>query len=286
MQIIRLALIMSLSTFILSACTSAKFFAVNLPVKLGKTQIEKDIAYGDRPWQKLDIYKPEDLTPNASVIVFFYGGRWTFGTKEQYAFAADRFVQHGYIVVVPDYSKYPDVKFPTFVEDGARAMAWTADHISKYGGDPKNIFVAGHSSGAHIGALVTTDPQYLNAYNKSRNTINAFAGLAGPYDFIPEEDDLKDMFGPQSNYPNMQVSTFIDSKQSPLFLLYGDKDTTVHIRNIEMVKNAVDTRGGVLDIKEYKDADHTRMVAALSWVYNDRYTIDEDIDAFFKKHKR
>ena len=145
------------------------------------------------------------------VVVFFYGGRWTYGAKEDYRFVAATFVKEGFVVVIPDYRKYPQVRFPVFVEDGAKALAWVSDHIVEWHGNPARIHVVGHSAGAHIGTLLTADARYLAEEGKDRSlTIHDFAGLAGPYAFTPDEPDLEDMFGPPQNYPIMQVTTFID----------------------------------------------------------------------------
>src|SRR5271165_7016501 len=71
------------------------FWLVNSAPKLGKTQILRDRAFGPEPWQKLDIYRRPAPAPKLPVIVFFYGGRWTNGAKELYAFAGDAFAKRG-----------------------------------------------------------------------------------------------------------------------------------------------------------------------------------------------
>jgi acetyl esterase/lipase len=145
-----------------SACTQAAFTAANLPTHLVEMTVEHDRAYGPEPSQKLDIYVPADPKDKLmDAIVFFYGGRWTYGAKEDYRFVAATFAKEGFIVVIPDYRKYPYVRFPVFVEDGAKALAWVYDHIAELHGDPARIHVVGHSAGAHIGALLTADPHYL-----------------------------------------------------------------------------------------------------------------------------
>lgn len=283
-----LTIMASLTALLTSACTSGAFFVANLPTHFTDTKITKDVSYGDEVWQKLDIYTPSTakISKAAPVIVFFYGGRWTFGEKSQYAFAALTLAEKGYVVVVPDYAKYPQVKFPTFVEDGAKAISWAHDNIKHYGGAADNLFVSGHSSGAHIGALVSADPQYLKAHNKSRSIISGFAGLAGPYDFIPEEEDLKDMFGPESNYPNMQVPTYIDGKQPPILLLHGKDDVTVIQRNVDRLQDKINKKGGMVEVKIYPDMAHTDIVGALAWIYKDKKPVDDDIVQFFNKQMK
>ncbi len=279
------AIISALSAVLLSACSSASFFVANAPVAFADVKQYSDIAYGSEKQQKLDIYVPETIETNAPVLVFFYGGRWTFGSKDQYAFAALPFVKKGYIVVIPDYAKYPDVKFPVFVHDGAKAVAWVQDNIATYKGDGSRLYLSGHSSGAHIAALLNADARYLKAEGKDRSIIAAFAGLAGPYDFIPEDPDLKDMFGPPENYRNMQVPTFIDGKQPPMLLLHGADDKDVILRNLNRLRDKIEDKGGVVETKIYDGIDHKEIVGALSWVWDDKAPVADDMDVFFKRYR-
>jgi len=275
----------ALGALLVSACSSASFFVANAPVPFSDAQRHHDIAYGPEEWQALDIYTPEKMESPAPVLVFFYGGRWTLGNKEQYAFAALPFVEKGYIVVIPDYSKYPDVKFPAFVDDAALATSWVYDNIAEYKGNNKRLYLSGHSSGAHLAALVTADPEYLKKYGKNRSIVRAFSGLAGPYDFIPEDKDLKDMFGPPENYPQMQVPTFIDGRQPPMQLLHGGDDKDVIQRNLDRLKAKIDDKGGIVETKIYPGIDHKEIVGALSWVWQDKAPVSQDMVEFFEKHK-
>lgn len=268
---------------LMSACTQAAFTAANLPTHLVEMAVEHDRAYGSELLQKLDVYIPANtMEKQLDVLVFFYGGRWTYGAKEDYRFVAATFVKEGFIVVIPDYRKYPQVRFPVFVEDGARALAWVSDHIVEWHGNPARIHVVGHSAGAHIGALLAADPHYLADVGKDRSlTVHDFAGLAGPYAFTPDEPDLEDIFGPPQNYPNMQVTTFIDGTQPPMLLLYGNKDTAVKLANLERLEQRIKQRGGCVRSRIYPNADHTDLIGALSWWNRQRVPVVEDITKFF-----
>ena len=284
MQRLILALFTGISMIFLSACSSGAFFLANLPVKFGGQKISHDLSYGPGHWQKLDIYLPEKTDNPVPVVVFFYGGRWTFGNKAQYAFVAKTLADAGYMVVLPDYSKYPQVKFPAFVEDAAKAVAWTHDHIHEDGGNSARLYVSGHSSGAHMGALIAADPKYLNAEGKSPEIITAFAGLAGPYDFVPEAEDLKDIFGPPEKYPEMQVPTFVNGQQPPTLLLHGADDTQVIQRNLNRLRNKIESTGGIVETRIYEDIDHIEIIGSLSWVLRDKAPVKRDMLDFFAAH--
>ena len=221
-------------------------------------------------------------------LFFFYGGRWTNGAKEDYRFVGTRFADRGYVVVIPDYRKYPEVHFPLFVQDGAKALAWVYDNIERYQGSPARIHVAGHSAGAHIGALLTADAHYLQDEGKSRSTvIHDFAGLAGPYDFTPDDSDLQDMFSPPQNYPSMQVTTFIDGQQPPMLLLYGAADTTVKAYNLDNLQRCINEKGGYVKSIIYPDTDHIDIVTSLSWLKSENAPVVKDMTDFFESpHRR
>jgi acetyl esterase/lipase len=77
------------------------------------------------------------------------------------------------------------VKHPEHVKDVARAIAWTKSHLGEMGGRTDKLFLAGHSAGGHLVALVTTDPTYLRAENLSEKDIAGVVGISGVYR-IPE----------------------------------------------------------------------------------------------------
>jgi acetyl esterase/lipase len=266
------------------ACTQAAFMAANLPTHFDNTIVVHDTAYGPEPSQKLDLYIPADAKDKPlDVIVFFHGGRWTYGTKEDYRFVGSTFADKGFVVVIPDYRKYPDVRFPMFVKDGAKALAWVHDHIAERHGNPARTHVLGHSAGAHIGALLAADPHYLADEEKNRSlVIYDFVGLAGPYAFTPDEPDLEDMFGPPGNYPTMQATTFIDGTQPPMLLLYGDQDTAVKLANLEKLEQRIRHHGGCVRSRIYRGIDHSAIIGALSWWNPQKISILDDITKFFE----
>lgn len=276
-----LSLLLSL---LLTGCVSLGTAIANAPSYFSGLEKKADIAYGSEPWQKLDIYTMGATAEKPlPVVVFFYGGKWQEGSKEQFRFVANRFAKMGYLVVIPDYVKYPQKKFPAFVEDGAHAVAWTKHHIAEYGGDATRLFVMGHSAGAHIGALIASDARYLKAYGITPKDITAFAGLAGPYAFTPEEEDLKDMFGPPENYPNMQVPTFIKGDEPPMLLLWGEEDSVVGRMNIDRLLPAIKRQGGVVETISYPDFGHIGIIANLA---RSDMPVAQDCNNFFKKHSR
>ncbi len=142
-----------------SGCQSVGMLAIDLTntmALLGPFHEHRNIAYGPDPVQKLDLYVPEDGAKPAPVVVFFFGGNWTQGypDKSIYRFVGDALTSKGLLVVAVNYRRYPMVKSPAFVRDGARAVVWVHRHIAAYGGDPDRIFLMGHSAGAQIATML------------------------------------------------------------------------------------------------------------------------------------
>jgi len=278
-------LLACMALLLTSACAQIGLQAANLPTHFSSSKLTRNIVFDPATKLALDIYIPPETSPKARpVIVFFYGGRWESGEKESYRFVGDALAQKGFITVIPDYRKYPNIRFPAFVEDAAKAVAWVHDNIENYGGTPARIYVTGHSSGAHLGALITADEHYLKALNQPPHVIKAFAGLAGPYAFTPNAPDLEDMFGPPANYPTMMVTNFIDGHEAPMLLLYGDRDEDVGRFNLDRLKKRIEEKGGRVETKIYPGIDHKWIVAAMSWLGRNKAPVIDDMAEYFKTH--
>lgn len=128
----------------------------------------KDVKYvpgSSKKAHHLDVYLPARPSgpSRAPVLVFVHGGGWRRGSKDMRPhreFAA-LFAGEGYITVVPDYRLSGEARHPAQIEDVAAAFAWTYRNIQRHGGDPRRIFVSGHSAGGHLVSLLAMDPRYL-----------------------------------------------------------------------------------------------------------------------------
>lgn len=183
---------------VLSVLVAAALLAAHSPLRLlnaltptNTFRLFADIPYGPGERQVLDVYLPARVArdwptePNAGapVVVFFYGGSWQSGKRNDYLFVGEALASRGFVAVVPDYRTYPATTFPGFIDDAARAVAWARGHAAAFGGDPRRVFLMGHSAGAQIAALLATDGRYLAASKMRNSEIAGVIGLAGPYDF-------------------------------------------------------------------------------------------------------
>ncbi|MGH8460063.1 MAG: alpha/beta hydrolase fold domain-containing protein [Stenotrophobium sp.] len=218
----------------------------------------------EHPLLGLDVYTPTNVQ-NAPVIVFFYGGRWSSGSKDAYKFVGQALTSQGFVSVIADYRKYPQVRFPEFVKDGARAVQWTHDNIRQYGGDPAKLFVMGHDAGAYIAAMLALNDSYLQAVGGSRSWLRGMIGLAGPYDFMPIiAPDLRDMFGPPEQFAQSQPIMFVDGHNPPLLLMTGLDDDSVLAKNTQALAKSVASAGGPVETVYYPKLSHSMILATLA----------------------
>ncbi len=260
-KLLRLAASLALAVPTLG-CTPAR--VLNALISEDGYRIERDIVYGEAPRHKLDIYIPEEAKPGAKVAIFFYGGRWEYGSKADYLFVGQALASQGIVTVILDYRLFPDVRFPTFVEDGANAVSWVRRHIADHGGDPQQIYLIGHSAGAHIAAMLSMDPRFLAAEDAAVEDIEGLVGLAGPYDFLPIKDPIvKDVFAVE-NLEATQPITYASKRAPRTLLLTGDDDETVLPRNSTRLGDAIKDAGGQSEVRIYERVGHVGIVLGLA----------------------
>ena len=272
----------TLILLLLNACSPAAL--LNATVSAGDTTVTHDLPYAPGPRHTADLYRPAN--PGGPLIVFLYGGGWNSGDKSLYPFVARPLARRGALVVVPDYRVYPEVMFPTFIQDNAKAVAWAIAHATEWGADPTRIFVIGHSAGAYDAAMLALDPTYLAAAGASRDQLAGVVGMAGPYDFLPSHDPaVYPIFGPANTHPNDAVS-HVDGRNPPLLLLHGTADTTVRPRNTTSLLDNVRAAHGPVDAKFYPGLAHIGLVTAVAPLFSSRAPVLDDIWAFIEAHRR
>jgi len=147
-----------------------------LPLLASAATVKSDLAYGDDPLQKLDVYLP-DAPVKAPVMVYIHGGGWAKGDKAAVGAKPAFFNDKGWIFVSVNYRLLPEGKHPVNVNDVALAIAMVHNKAAEKGGDPDKIFVMGHSAGAHLAALVATDPKPLEKAGKTLSILKGVISL-------------------------------------------------------------------------------------------------------------
>ncbi len=285
MRMSRRTALAGLGAALAAGCSKVAFLAANVPAVFGSYERHADMRYGADKQHRLDVYVP-DRAPGdpRPLIVFWHGGRWSFGDKNDYRFVGAALAELGYVAVLPDYRHYDQVKLPGFMDDAARAALWAVAHGAEFGADPHRLYLMGHSAGAHMAALVTLDPRYFAAAGQSVPRVAGVIGLSGPYDFLPLlEPDVQDMFGPPPLYPESQPINFVRADAPPMLLLHGLKDDTVWPKNSRNLATALGARGVPVTLRLYPKLGHADTVAALSKAARGRAPTLADIAAFVKQ---
>lgn len=225
-----------------------------------------DIDYGPHGGQKADLHLPDPpRTSQMAGVVFFHGGRWSYGCREEYRFVAHALATRGHAVMVCDYRKYPSVRFPAFVEDAAAATAWALRHLPDHGVDPDLIFLMGHSAGAHMAALATMDRRYAEVHGTQPDSLAGLVLISGPFDFYPIRGaELREIFGPEQGHPETQPMRFVRRGLPPMLLLHGRRDRTVSPSSSARMASAVRAQGVEAHAIFYDHLAHTNILTGLS----------------------
>lgn len=164
---------------------AASLLLLFLPLPtLHAQDFHRDVRYGDRDRQVLDIY----TTPGAKnrpVVFWIHGGGWQTGDKSDVQHKPRVFVDRGFVFVSTNYRLLPAVDMGTIVRDVALSLRWVHDHIAEYGGDPSRVLVMGHSAGAQLAALLCTDERYLKEQNLPLSIIKGCVPVDGDTFDIP-----------------------------------------------------------------------------------------------------
>lgn len=112
--------------------------------------------------QVLDIYAPDDAK-DLPVVFWIHGGGWQTGDKSDVQIKPRVFNERGFVFVSTNYRLWPSVEMGVLIRDVAKSLSWVHKNIAKHGGDPRRIFVMGHSAGAQLAALLCIDDRYLKA---------------------------------------------------------------------------------------------------------------------------
>lgn len=246
------------------------------------------VAFGNDPRLKLDVWAPRERGGGPyPVVIFFYGGGWNSGNRADYGFVGRAFAARGFVTIVPDYRLVPEVRFPAFVEDAAKAVRWARDHVAGFGGDANRINLSGHSAGAYIAAMLALDPHYLRDAGVQPAAIRAAALLSGPYDFYPfTEERGRAAFGEWPRPRETQPINFARAGAPPMLLMHGTADAVVRPGNSRRLAAALGRVGAPVELRLYPGKSHIDTIKSLSPLFRGTTSALADSIAFFNAHDR
>ena len=212
-----------------------------------------NIPYGSRPRQRLDVFSCG--TAEAPTLLYIHGGYWQMGDKESYGFIGDSALASGYNFVLVEYTLAPEVRIDEIVSEIHEAIDWVIVNIDEYGGDPRRVFISGHSAGGHLTAMGMSDQRVAGGIAISGlfdlepirlNYLNQKLGL-------DEAEMLRN--SPMNNIP---------SEPSPLVVTVGLGELPELIRQSEDYYNAWQCRGHPGQYLPIPERDHFSILEELA----------------------
>ncbi|CAF1388541.1 unnamed protein product [Adineta ricciae] len=256
---------------------------------------DRDICYTSNTLyerNRLDVYYPKNGSQH-DVLVFFFGGAWQTGKKETYSHLGRNFTRKGLVTVIANYSLTPASIF-TMVQECAAAVMWVYQNISNYRGNPKRIFLMGHSAGGHMIALLNSDPRYFRPYgieNPISGIILLDAFGLDMYEYLdqpwPEKDTKDNTFiqvfsSDPGNWKQASPMSHTKNIKNPHLILVGEKtfpSIQIHSRRFfEVLKKS---QQAPVEFHEIPRRGHMAMIAYMYFRTNQQYDIILD---FMQRH--
>jgi acetyl esterase/lipase len=268
----------------LAGCSPVRLLNAGVDERL----VQRDLAYGTDPRQRLDLYQPPSSQARPAdgwpVVVFFYGGSWNDGERADYAFVGNALASRGLLTLVADYRLYPQVRYPQFLNDCAQATVWALANAATQRGDAQRLFVMGHSAGAYNAAMLALDRRWLQAAGSSPDRLAGWLGVAGPYDFIPiKNPKVKPVFHHPDVPPESQPIRHVSAGAPRSFVAAAASDSLVDPqRNSVQLATALKGAGVPTTLKLYEHNNHFTVIGAIAPPLRFLAPLLDDVEAFVK----
>lgn len=142
-----------------------------------------DRQYGESPGEMLDIFPARK--GDGTCMMFIHGGFWRAMDKQDFSFLAPSWVDAGVSIVAVNYDLCPRVSIEEIVKQMLRASAWLWNHAEDYGMDQDRLYVAGHSAGGHLAAMMMTALWPVYDKELPRDLYKGALAVSGVYDLRP-----------------------------------------------------------------------------------------------------
>ncbi|MBA3607108.1 MAG: alpha/beta hydrolase [Chthoniobacterales bacterium] len=215
---------------------------------------------------KIDLYLPKNVSGQPPMILCIHGGGWSRGNKRNCS--GVMMVKEGYAVASVQYRLTDEAAFPAQIEDCKAAVRWLRANAVKYNFDADRIGVWGHSSGAHLAALLGTSAGVSSLEGSGDNLqyssrVQAVCEISGPADIVrmyqevaasssgraPEAKSVIEALigGPmekkKANAIAASPMTYISKDDPPFLIIHGDEDSTVPVNQSQLFAAALKTAG-------------------------------------------
>lgn len=243
-----------------------------------EVRVHKDLPYASGTQQVADIYQPniDGLRP---VVVFFYGGGWRSGSKDRVAFLGAALARQGFLTVIPEFRHFPNGSLSDILSDNANAVAWTIAHAETFGGDPKRVVVAGHSSGAWAAAMLGLDSTWLEHAGSNPAALAGVIGLSGPYTVSSLTETVDEEVFAGSD-PTLQPINHAAGSHPAMLLLTGADDQDVMPSSTVALAERLKTAGDNAEVRIYPGLGHDGTLLSIGTPFARRVPVVAEIKDF------
>jgi arylformamidase len=148
-----------------------------------KLPVIKDLPYGSLQREKLDVYPA--LQPRSKTLIFIHGGYWQMLDKSMFHFIANGFHSYGVTTVLLTYPLAPQASMHQILLSCRKAISWLYKNVSAYNGDPHQMYVAGHSAGGHLAAMLIATDWKLFQPALSSHVLKGVCTISGLFNLVP-----------------------------------------------------------------------------------------------------
>jgi acetyl esterase/lipase len=235
--------------------------------------------------QYLNVFAPADRSRLRDVFVFIHGGGWDSGSPALYDFLGRKMARKGVVAVIISYPLSPNAQYDAMATASARAVQWVKENISQYGGNPRKIFVSGHSAGGHLASLITLDDKYFNALeiaNPIKGAILIDAAGLDMYSFLKQKDFdesnsyIKTFTDNPATWKKASPLYFLDESMPPLLIYRGGKTYTSIERSTKTFIDSLKTYNPNPNYKVLDELDHFSMI--IQFLFSSNLLYDEIIN--------
>jgi Esterase/lipase len=227
------------------------------------------IQYGNTEVEQLDMYAPK--RKNAPIHIFIHGGAWRVGNGlGEQAYNGRKFVELGIMYVAPDFELVTNSNRSLYpmVEQLRKAVVWTYRNAQRYGGNPDNIYISGHSSGAHLaGVLITTD---WVKYGLPADVVKGAFLCSGMYDLYPVSLSSRNEYVEFTDKMVRDLSPInhIDKIRTPVILAYGTHESPEFKRQSQAFAEALKKQSKQVELHILEGYNHFELIIALGNPYD------------------
>ncbi|GAA0500375.1 alpha/beta hydrolase [Deinococcus depolymerans] len=236
---------------------------LNNVTSTGGLTVQRDVPYGPDARNVLDIYAPGDAK-GAPVVLFIHGGSWQGGDKDGHKFVGESLARAGYVTGVMSYRLAPRNVYPSYVQDGAQALRLLRDEAARFGGNPDNLFVMGHSAGAFNAAELVDNARWLAGVNVPVGSVRGVIGVAGPYSFDFRAFQSAVAFPKDATPDEVMPDRHVRRDAPPHLLLVAENDDTVAPQNALNMEAALRAAGVPVTRSVVPRVGHITVIAAMA----------------------